>query len=190
MLPMKTLIFNGSPRKSGDTAALLDVITKALEGEVKIVSAYYDDILPCIDCRQCWKEDGCAIQDGMQDVYLAMRDYDNIIVASPIYFSQLTGELMNIASRLQCLYAAKRFRGTAYGGSRKKGALILAGGGDGNEKPAQSAANLFFKYANAECIGTVLSLNTDVLPAFRDEAALSRARELALELNRLYRSVL
>ena len=46
---MKTLIFNGSPRKNGDTASLLKVVTGKLDGEVKVVNAYTCGISPCID---------------------------------------------------------------------------------------------------------------------------------------------
>jgi multimeric flavodoxin WrbA len=110
---LKTLVLNGSPRKKGDTVSLLTELTKQLEGEVKIVSAYHDNISPCADCRYCWEHDGRSIHDDMQEVYKAVEEYDNIVIASPIYYSQLTGELLSLASRFQRYYAAKRFRGDA-----------------------------------------------------------------------------
>ncbi len=180
---MKTLIFNGSPRRNGDTACLLREMKSVLAGEVMEVSAYYGGISPCVDCRHCWKDDGCAINDGMQAVYRAMEEYDNIVVASPLHFSELTGPLMSLAGRFQCLYAGKRFRGRPYGGKKKHGVLILTGGGDGSPEPAVRWANRFFRFANAECVGSVLSLHTDDVPACRDEVAKARARELAWELN-------
>ena len=54
---MKTLIINGSPKKNGDTAALIDELLRHLEGEVRIISGD-DSISPCIDCRFCWKKNG------------------------------------------------------------------------------------------------------------------------------------
>ncbi len=79
----KTLIINGSPHKNGDTAYILQQIKNKLEGEVEEINAYFDKISPCIDCRHCWKQEGCAIKDGMEKIY--KDDYDTIIVASPIY---------------------------------------------------------------------------------------------------------
>lgn len=38
---MKTLIFNGSPRKNGDTKSLINHMTESLNGEYKIVDAYF-----------------------------------------------------------------------------------------------------------------------------------------------------
>ena len=58
---MKTLILNGSPREQGDTIALIEKIIQGLQGEYHIVNAYRCNILPCIDCRYCWKIDGCLI---------------------------------------------------------------------------------------------------------------------------------
>jgi multimeric flavodoxin WrbA len=58
---MKTLIINGSPRRNGDTSGLIEKLKKQLSGEIDEVSAYYDKIAPCVDCRQCWKKKGCAI---------------------------------------------------------------------------------------------------------------------------------
>lgn len=48
---MKTLILNGSPRKDGDTAFLINKLISRLYGEYKIVDCYTADIAPCIDCR-------------------------------------------------------------------------------------------------------------------------------------------
>ena len=88
---MKTLILNGSPRANGDTASLVEKLVNALEGDSHIVNAYRCNISPCIDCRYCWENDGCRICDDMQEVYSYIRICDNIVIASPIYFSELTG---------------------------------------------------------------------------------------------------
>lgn len=183
---MKTLVLNGSPRKSGDTVAMISELTRHLEGEVRIISAYHDRISPCVDCRYCWENDGCAINDGMQEVYQAMKEYDNVIIASPIHYSQLTGQLLGLFSRFQCYYAAKKFRGSPVELKRKNGGLILAGGGDGSEKAAIDMACLLFKVMNVNFIGSVTSLNTNETPACEDETAKRGARELAFELNRLH----
>ena len=94
---MKTLIFMGSPRLHGDTAGLLELLTRKLGGEWKIVDAYRARISPCIDCRYCRQHPGCSIQDEMQEVYKYIEDCDNIVIASPIYFSELTGKLLDVA---------------------------------------------------------------------------------------------
>ena len=66
---MKTLIFNGSPRINGDTESLIKIPTENINGDYKIVNAYRCNVSPCIDCRFCWENKGCAISDEMQEVY-------------------------------------------------------------------------------------------------------------------------
>jgi len=89
---MKTLILNGSSRINGDTANLIDKLVSVLHGEYKIIDAYRCNVAACMDCRYCWENRGCAIQDEMQDIYKYIEECDNIVIASPIYFSELTGK--------------------------------------------------------------------------------------------------
>ena len=65
---MKTLILNGSPRKKGETAFMIEALSRELGGEIKVVNAYTADIRPCVDCRWCFKNPGCAVKDEMQEV--------------------------------------------------------------------------------------------------------------------------
>lgn len=181
---MKTLILNGSPRKHGDTSALLAELKKHLSGDIQEISAYYGNIGPCTDCRYCWKHDGCSIDDGMQAVYQALENADNIVIASPLYFSQLTGPLLSLASRLQRYYAARRFRGEKpLAGKTRRGGLILVGGGDGKAAPAIEMADTLFRLVNNKRLGMVLSHKTDERPAAMDAEALEKVRELAHALN-------
>lgn len=106
------------------------------------------------------------------------------MIASPIYFSELTGKLLSFSSRFQTFYARKHIRkDEEFRLKEKKGLLILTGGGDGNPKPAIARANVIFKHINAIPIGSVLSLQTNSLPSKDDGEALEKIRECALKLN-------
>ena len=107
---MKTLIINGSPRKNGNTTALVNKLTDNLQGEYKILNAYYCNISPCIDCRYCRDNIGCAINDEMQEIYDYILECDNILIASPIYFSEIAGKVLDFGSRLQTYFSARHFR--------------------------------------------------------------------------------
>lgn len=129
---MKTLIFNGSPRKNGDTASLIRLLQAELGGKTEQIDAYFCDIAPCVDCRYCLGHDECAIKDDMQRVYGLINAADNIVIASPIYFSELSGSLLAVMSRLQYLYVSKHCRGeSALDAKTRNGIVLLAGGGDG-----------------------------------------------------------
>lgn len=170
---MKTLILNGSPRKNGDTASLVEIITKRVVGEHRIVDAYRCNISPCSDCRYCWENKGCSINDEMQGIYGYIQECDNIIIASPIYFSELTGKLLDVGSRLQTYYCAAFFRKEKPIAKAKKGAVILVGGGDGRMDKAYSTACILLHHMNCYNIHKlVYSHNTNEKPAVDDKNAL------------------
>ncbi len=180
----KTLILNGSPRRQGDTAALLRALTEALTGEYRVVDCWREDISPCIDCRACRKERRCVIRDAMQEVYRYAEDCTGVVIASPIYFAELTGKLLDTASRFQVYYAARAFRGEDPGLRPKKGGVLLAGGGTGDPRRPYNTAKLILRQLNVgEIFPPVCSGSTDTLPAGEDGAALAQARDLAAFLN-------
>lgn len=183
---MKTLILNGSPKRNGDTATLIGEFTKHLNGDVWVVSSHFDNISPCLDCRHCWNNPGCIINDDMQNVYSYLEVCDNLVIASPIWFSELSGPLLTLASRIQTYFAARQFRNEPNRIKHKNGILILVGAEKGSEKKASSTAHTILKHMNAlPCIASVFSLNTNVLPAADDLSALAAAHNAALLLNQL-----
>lgn len=183
---MKTLIFNGSPRKNGDTVSLIRKVTEGLEGEYKIVNAYYCNISPCIDCRYCRRKPGCAIQDEMQEIYDYIEDCDNVLVASPVYFSELTGKLLDVGSRFQTYFSGKFFRKETPRMKEKRGAVILVGGGAGGSttKPFETARILFHDINCFDIHPAVSSFQTDTRPAAEDEQALQGVDSIVKFFNR------
>lgn len=183
---MKTLIINGSTRKNGDIQSLLDAFSSVLDGETRTIS-YSDSITPCADCRYCWNYPGCAIKDGMQDIYPFLEGCDNIVLASPIWFSSLSGPTLDIASRLQTYFSAWYFRGEPRWSKLKNGVILLCGAEPGTEKPAIQTALTILKHVNVDRSGVsiIRSMNTNRLPTQNDDAALNKAKETAQKLNRL-----
>lgn len=181
---MKTLIFNGSPRKNGDTESLIRVLTDSLAGEYRIVNAYCCDISPCVDCRYCKEHKGCAIHDEMQEVYAYIEECDNVLIASPIYFSEITGKLLDVGSRLQTYFCARFFRKEVPIAKQKKGAVILVGGGDGKAERAWETAKVLLHHMNCRDIHDVVcSHNTDKVPAIEDENAVRGVKDITRFFN-------
>lgn len=182
---MKTLIINGSPRPSGDTVSLIRRLEESLAGECKVLDAYRCGISPCVDCRYCKEHSGCAIQDDMQEVYPYIQECDNIVIASPIYFSEVTGKVLDVCSRLQTYFCARFFRGETPISKEKKGAVILVGGGDGAPDKAYGTARTLLRLMNCRDIHSmVCSHNTDRQPAMEDEQALAGVASIARFFNR------
>ena len=180
---MKTLIFNGSPRKNGDTVSLIDELTDHLDGEVRRIDAYDCDVRACIDCRYCWKHDGCSQKDGMQEIYDLIQEADNIVIASPMHFSEISGRLLAVLSRIQTYWSARFFRKIEPVPKNKRGAVIVVGGGDLPVKKAEDTANVLLRDMNARSVRTVYSHNTNERPSRDDQNALAKIRQMALTLN-------
>ena len=181
---MKTLILNGSPRKNGDTVSLINKLTEQLNGEYKIVNAYHSNISGCVDCRYCWSNTGCAINDEMAEIYDYIETCDNVVIASPIYFSQPTGKLLDICSRFQMYFAAKYFRNEVPSIEPKKGAVLLVGGGDGNPQKAYETLCGILRHINTtETYKLVGSFNTNELPAVKNNKTICDIKNIATFFN-------
>lgn len=176
---MKTLIFNGSPRPGGSTAGLIQHLVSGLPGEYKIVDAYRCNVSPCVDCRYCWTKEGCAIEDEMQEIYRYIEDCDNIVIASPIYFSELTGRLLDVGSRLQTYFSGRFIRKTGTVKKPKKGAVILVAGGNGKAaKPYETARELLHNMNCRYILPAVFCGHTDQRPATEDETCLESLKTI------------
>ena len=175
----KTLIINGSPRPNGNTAALIRELRKLLTGLVVELSAFRSDIAPCVDCRGCWKTARCVVRDDMQTIY--DDDFDNVVIASPVYYGTLPGQVLSMMSRMQPWHAAMFFLNKPLEQRPKRAAVLLTAGGKGNQDHAQHHLRAFFRFLNAKGFEdhTVSSPNTDTLPAAEDEQALAATAELA-----------
>jgi len=105
---MKVIAINGSPRKNKNTATLL---TKALEGaaskgaETELIHLYERNFKGCVSCFACKVKDCkmpgiCLYKDSMTSMLEKCMEADAIILGSPIYFWDVTGEMRSFIERL------------------------------------------------------------------------------------------
>lgn len=185
---MKTLIINGSPRKSGHTVALIKEMTAILKGEIKIVDCYTANISPCIDCRYCYNKKGCSIKDEMQDIYEYLVDCDAVIIASPMHFGTISGKAISVCSRLQSYWSSRHIRKVDKDNLKPKyGALVITAGGNwpNIQILAEGVADYIFDHTETQQIGSVYAKETDKYPAKDNVKAVDQARFLAHRLNEL-----
>jgi multimeric flavodoxin WrbA len=104
---MKVIAINGSPRKKWNTATLLE---KALEGansegsEVELIHLYDLNFKGCTSCFSCKLKGGksygkCAMKDELTPVLEKLKDADAVILGSPIYLGNSTGEMRSFMER-------------------------------------------------------------------------------------------
>ncbi len=95
---MKILVLNGSPRPNGSTVRMIDIFRKAAEKaghEVTVIPVCRKQIHGCLACEYCHgKGNGTCIQkDDMQEIYPLLRETNMLILASPIYYHGISGQL-------------------------------------------------------------------------------------------------
>lgn len=184
---MKILVLNGSPRKNGDCAALLDEMKRHIDAQWEQIDTYRAQVSPCIDCRSCMKKYGCVIEDDMQPYYEKIKEADGILLVSPLYFSTLTGSLLSFCSRFQLMFQGRRMGIAPQNGSQKWGALLLCGGGSTKDpQPAIATAKIILAEAGAKWLGAVTSLKTDDIAAKDDKTAMDKVNELAAQIRGFY----
>ena len=103
----KIYAINGSPRKNGNTAQLLQ---KALEGaasvgaEVKLIQLADLNFSGCRSCFACKRlanpAPGCVLKDDLAEILKELLQSDGIIMGSPIYFGAESGLCRNFLERL------------------------------------------------------------------------------------------
>ncbi len=180
---MNTLIFNGSPRRNGDTAALIDEFSRYVKGRKIRVDTYYSGIAFCNDCRRCRTMPGCSIKDAMLKLYEQTRECDVAVIASPVNFSMLTGSLLGVFSRFQSWYCNEKYLNIKQDIKPKKGVILLAGGGDGKPDDAVKTARALLRSIGVRGeIDVLMSVHTDELPAAEDISVKARIKETAQKL--------
>ncbi len=102
---MKVVAFNGSPRREGNTAALLNTALAELQAqgiETELVQIGNNSVHGCTGCRQCRQLEGhkCVIDgDFVNAAIEKMIEADGIILGSPTYFADVTTEMKALIDR-------------------------------------------------------------------------------------------
>ena len=139
---MKALAINGSPRKEGNTAAMLNLVLDVLKeggAQTELYQAGGKPVQGCLACGRCRKEQNtCVTKDWVLDVYAKMLSADAIIIGSPTYFADLTPETKAVIDR--CGYMGRATNAF----SRKIGAAVSAVRRAGGIYTLDSIQHFFF----------------------------------------------
>ena len=98
----KVLILAGSPRKNGNSDILCDEFARgAEEAGQQVRKIYVHDlhIGGCMACYACRGAGVCVQKDGMAEVLDALIEADVIVLATPVYFYSMDGQLKTLIDR-------------------------------------------------------------------------------------------
>ncbi len=180
----KAVIILSSPRKGSNSNALALAIGAGLE-EAGVTPEVVDlsglDIKPCLACEACQRNGGkCSQIDGMSAVYPKVAEADILVLASPVYWFNISGQLKTFLDR--CFAVA----GSGEAFAQKTLAAALAFGDtdmftSGGVNAVRSLQDVCH-YTGAAWGGVVYAsaLERDALS--KNEEALAKAKELGADL--------
>lgn len=128
---MKVVAINGSPRKDGNTASLLEIMAKELKLQGITVETLHvggGTLRGCTACGYCKRSERnlCVFGDDMVNSSAAkMREADGIVLAAPAYYAGIPGTMKSFLDRV-FFSSARYFKykvGTAVTTARRTGGL-------------------------------------------------------------------
>ena len=172
---MNILVLNGSPRQNGNTAAMVEAFVKGASENghnITVVPVCKKKISGCLACEYCHtKGNGkCVQNDDMQEIYPVLEEAEMIVLASPIYYHSLTGQLQCAINRIYALDKPKNL---------KKAALILSSGDENVYDGAiYEYQNSFLNYLKLENMGIYTAFDKQN----KSEEKLNELREFGCSL--------
>lgn len=131
----KIVILNGSPRRKGNTSALVREFTRGAESAGNTVTEFFLDSMDIHGCKGCFgghsnRACPCTQNDDMNQIYPEVKDCDVIVLASPLYYWNMSGQIRTAMDRL---FALEEGDGNFLRGHGRASALLMAAEGHGFE---------------------------------------------------------
>jgi multimeric flavodoxin WrbA len=129
------VVLNGSPRKNGNTSALVQAFTEGAQSAGHTVTEFFLDKMDIHGCKGCFgghssRECPCVQRDDMAQIYPAVKESDVVVLATPLYYWNMSGQLRTAVDRL---FALEEGDGNLLRGHNRASALLMAAEGHGFE---------------------------------------------------------
>lgn len=185
---MKYTIIMGSPRKNGNTNAILQPFMDELRkggAELDLFRVYDMEVHGCMACRICqqdWDHYSCRFDDGVRPVYESILSSDAFVLATPIYGWYCTGPMKCLLDRLiycSCMYYGEEKGPALFKGKRM---YILTTCGYKPEKGAyvfEEGMKMYCRHCAIEYGSMYAERDMGYKAAFMDEEKEERARAFA-----------
>ncbi len=131
----RIVILNGSPRRNGNTSILVKAFTEGAESAGNTVTEFFLDGMDIHGCKGCFgghssKECPCVQKDDMAQIYPAVKQCDMVVLATPLYYWNMSGQLRTAIDRL---FALEEGDENLLRGHNRASALLMAAEGHGFE---------------------------------------------------------
>lgn len=101
----KIIILNGSGKSNGNTSALVKSFINGANKTGNEVDMFHIESMKINGCKACFQggedpKSPCVIKDDMEKIYKSFQKSDVVVMASPLYYWQISGQLKNVLDRL------------------------------------------------------------------------------------------
>ena len=101
----KVIVLNGSPRAAGNTSALVEAFESGTESSGNVVEVFQLGSMDINGCKGCFgggKDHGspCVQKDDMDKIYPSYIEADVVVLATPLYYWTISGQLKTAFDRL------------------------------------------------------------------------------------------
>lgn len=106
---MKILLVSGSPRKRGNTAKILELVSNKIKDKFDVQICYLADYqvngcLGCTRCQEVFDKPGCIQKDDAEKLLYRLIDSDIILYGTPLYGHSYSGQLKLFLDRHVALF--------------------------------------------------------------------------------------
>jgi len=180
MMSQNIVVLSGSPRKEGNTEMLAAAFVDGAKSANKNVVAFRTadmQISGCKACEHCFTEKGVCVQkDDMLPILEALKTADALVLASPVYYFDMTAQLKLAIDRTFALLNIQTpIRKTAF--------LLTCG--DQTEEAAEGAVVTYKSicaYSKWEDAGVIIATGLHKPGEIAGRAELEKAKALGREI--------
>ncbi len=99
------IILNGSPRKKGNTSSLVNSFTEGAKSSGNNVTEFFLNDMNIHGCKGCFgggknPDSPCSQKDDMDKIYPPYKNADIVVLATPLYYWTISGQLKTAFDRL------------------------------------------------------------------------------------------
>lgn len=187
---MKVIAINGSARKDGNTAVLLNAVLDVLRDsgvETEIVQLAGETISPCRACWACGGKGNCVYsKDAFCAIFERMKQADGILLGSPVYCANVSASMQALLER--SAVAADMNPGLF---THKVGAAIAAARRAGGLQTVDAMNHFFLNHEMFIAGSTYWNMGYGQMPGdvTGDEEALANMRNLGQNMAYLLKAV-
>lgn len=178
----KIVVLNGSPRPNGNTSELVKAFTEGAQSAGHTITSFLLDQMNIHGCKGCWQggktpDHPCVQQDDMNQIYPVYREADVVVLASPLYYWNLSGQLRTAFDRLFAVAECS----PDYRNPQKESVLLMAAEGFGFDESVYYYTNLM-RHLGWKDLGQVLVGGVTQPGDIAGNPGLEKARKLGMTI--------